>query len=299
MHLTGYTNIMNTDVKKDAIEKMKARAAGGPRRSGVKWKMDDIRNSKLESGSFDVVIEKSTLDFIVAESLADALKMIFHIHRILKLGGKYITVSMHPPSVVLPLLRPIQSKHQALVSVSLPPPSQPSPLLSDRQQKQDDVTSNSIQHKEGQLHPQSTPKFVKIPPPSSAPPSTRPTFVYCYERNQKEDFFEGLVSDACKEIEKRWAESREKVSSKKRQILEKEFQRRGKGQGFLPLKHAYHVLFDELEPISTEYSFEDFTLDLLRFRSSRSARRNEEKEDRGEAMNISVEEACSFLEEMG
>jgi len=44
---------------------MKARAAGGPRRSGVKWKMDDIRNSKLESGSFDVVIEKSTLgDFI-------------------------------------------------------------------------------------------------------------------------------------------------------------------------------------------------------------------------------------------
>jgi len=47
------------------------------------------------------------------------------------------------------------------------------------------------------------------------------------------------------------------------------------------------------------YSFEDFTLDLLRFRSSRSARRNEEKEDRGEAMNISVEEACSFLEEMG
>jgi len=51
--------------------------------------------------------------------------------------------------------------------------------------------------------------------------------------------------------------------------------------------------------VDFRYSFKDFAQDLLEFRSSRSAKAKEAKESREEAMSISVEEACSFLEAMG
>eukprot|EP00471_Norrisiella_sphaerica_P012697 CAMPEP_0184497236 /NCGR_PEP_ID=MMETSP0113_2-20130426/35998_1 /TAXON_ID=91329 /ORGANISM="Norrisiella sphaerica, Strain BC52" /LENGTH=352 /DNA_ID=CAMNT_0026884245 /DNA_START=81 /DNA_END=1139 /DNA_ORIENTATION=+ len=229
LHREGFRDIVNTDVSFEAINRMKARA--DEKFTGMTWKMDDIRDSKLQEETFEVVIDKSTLDFLVAEKLKDALQMLFNVHKVLKLGGKYITISMHPPSIFLPLLTP-----------------------------------HSPESKSGQ---QSAIEYAEVPPPSSAPPSMISTFVYCYTRTLKGSFFESL-EDACGEVERRWAESKDAISAEKMCKLKAGFKARGEN-GTLDLKSLYEVLFKDVEPISEEYPYEDFCVDMQKFRELKNS----------------------------
>lgn len=60
----GYKNIVNIDYSAVVIEKMRARHAGA--RQEMIWKEMDVRNLEFDDDSFDVAIDKGTMDAMLA-----------------------------------------------------------------------------------------------------------------------------------------------------------------------------------------------------------------------------------------
>ena len=62
--------------------------------------------SQIQDESYDAVIDKALLDCLIAERLdrSGPIKMIQEIHRILKMGGIFITISSGTPETRRPLL---------------------------------------------------------------------------------------------------------------------------------------------------------------------------------------------------
>eukprot|EP01027_Heterolobosea_sp_BB2_P013796 GEZU01019852.1.p1 GENE.GEZU01019852.1~~GEZU01019852.1.p1 ORF type:complete len:114 (-),score=35.10 GEZU01019852.1:92-433(-) len=68
------------------------------------WDVMDIRDMKVPDESFDVVLDKGTMDaLLVGEKVfdeecdPDAEKMIAEAYRVIKKGGKYIQISFGQP----------------------------------------------------------------------------------------------------------------------------------------------------------------------------------------------------------
>ena len=59
----------------------------------------DVRDLKYESNSFDVVIDKSTMDALLCGDTcySDVAKMLNEVQRVLKIGGYYIVISYGQP----------------------------------------------------------------------------------------------------------------------------------------------------------------------------------------------------------
>ncbi|MGH0154304.1 UNVERIFIED_CONTAM: hypothetical protein FKN15_027046 [Acipenser sinensis] len=64
MHSCGFTSITNIDYSAVCIEAMAARHRGCP---GMDWRQMDARSLTFAEGSFDVVLEKGTLDAMMVE----------------------------------------------------------------------------------------------------------------------------------------------------------------------------------------------------------------------------------------
>ena len=91
----GYTNLVNVDFSEVVIHNM------AEKRPDMSWIRMDIRDMPLEGGSFDVVLDKGTLDALEVdsseESVKDLERTLHEVYRVLRPGGKYIQISFcHP-----------------------------------------------------------------------------------------------------------------------------------------------------------------------------------------------------------
>ena len=82
------------DNSKECIEFMRHRTR---QKHGLKWAEVDLqlRGALLEFGSFDVIIDKSTLDAVVCVGDRAACGMVWNVTQALKPDGVYMVVSCH------------------------------------------------------------------------------------------------------------------------------------------------------------------------------------------------------------
>ncbi len=97
MYDDGYLNIVNTDISPIVIDNMKQRNICRPT---MKWDVDDVLGMQYNNESFDVVIDKSTLDAILCgkQSFMNAAIMLAEVQRVLKTGGIYLIISYGSPA---------------------------------------------------------------------------------------------------------------------------------------------------------------------------------------------------------
>ena len=94
----GYTNVVNVDISSVVIKQMKERNA--ELRPKMQWLVMDITDmSAFDSNSFDIAIDKSTIDALLCgdDSFLMVAKMLKETQRILRAGGHYFAVSYGKP----------------------------------------------------------------------------------------------------------------------------------------------------------------------------------------------------------
>ncbi|XP_068455459.1 EEF1A lysine methyltransferase 4 [Clinocottus analis] len=104
MYRAGYRSVTNIDYSSVCIRAMRARHAGCP---GMTWHQMDARRLSFPDASFDVVIEKATLDaFMVDEktpwepsppAAAFIHQALTEVRRCLKPGGRFVSVTFASP----------------------------------------------------------------------------------------------------------------------------------------------------------------------------------------------------------
>ncbi|GJN04024.1 hypothetical protein PR202_ga21532 [Eleusine coracana subsp. coracana] len=101
----GYQDIVNIDISSVVIDQMKKKYHDKPQlKYGCKGHV------RFQSGSFDAVIDKGTLDSIMCgqNSQENATKMLEEVNRILTETGVYILITYGDPSYRLRLLKDMQ-----------------------------------------------------------------------------------------------------------------------------------------------------------------------------------------------
>ncbi|KAI7872481.1 S-adenosyl-L-methionine-dependent methyltransferase [Spinellus fusiger] len=104
MYNDGYKNITNIDYSKTVIDTMKKRCAHQPE---MKWLEMDIRDLQFSDCSFDVVIDKGTMDALMcdqgdvwdpSEDLIREVKAeVDQVERVLKVGGVFLYITFGQP----------------------------------------------------------------------------------------------------------------------------------------------------------------------------------------------------------
>lgn len=90
----GYEDIVNIDFSSKVISQMEERYK--EKYTKMQWKVIDVLNmQEFDSGYFNVIIDKGTLDSVVCSdnSVPDVTKMISEVHRVLVSGGKFICIT--------------------------------------------------------------------------------------------------------------------------------------------------------------------------------------------------------------
>ena len=98
MYDEGYTNITNNDISPFCIEQMAKR--NEKTRPKMKWDVMDCTDMTYGDNTFDLIIDKSTIDAILCGDNADLMvaKMLKECQRVLKEGGYYVAISYGLPS---------------------------------------------------------------------------------------------------------------------------------------------------------------------------------------------------------
>ncbi|KAK9725347.1 hypothetical protein RND81_05G137600 [Saponaria officinalis] len=101
----GYVDIVNIDISSVVIEAMKKKYSNSPKLTYITMDVRDM--STFQTGSFDAVIDKGTLDSILCgdNSKQNSSMMLEEIWRVLKDKGVYILITYGVPSYRLDLLR--------------------------------------------------------------------------------------------------------------------------------------------------------------------------------------------------
>jgi len=109
MYDQGWRNITNIDFSKTCIDQGR-RSQSSQNRPGLKWLVMDACSMTFEDYSFDVAVDKGTLDAIACSEAFDWLlpRMARSVARVLRPGGAWVCVSFTPPEIALPLLRECQ-----------------------------------------------------------------------------------------------------------------------------------------------------------------------------------------------
>lgn len=101
----GYQDVINIDISSVVVEAMQKKYSNRPQ---LKYMKMDVRDmSEFDTGSFDAIIDKGTLDSILCgqNSQQNAAKMLHEIGRVLKDKGIYVLITYGAPSYRLRLLR--------------------------------------------------------------------------------------------------------------------------------------------------------------------------------------------------
>lgn len=91
----GFQNITNIDVSEVVIRQM---TSINTHRTSMKFLCMDAMNTKFENESYNVVLDKGTLDALMPddteETIAQIDKYFAEIKRVLKLGGRFVCISL-------------------------------------------------------------------------------------------------------------------------------------------------------------------------------------------------------------
>ena len=94
----GFTNVVNVDISPVVINQMRERNVH--ERPLMEWRVMDVTNmNELENNSFDLAIDKSTIDALLCgdDSFVMVAKMMKETQRVLKTGGVYFAISYGKP----------------------------------------------------------------------------------------------------------------------------------------------------------------------------------------------------------
>lgn len=93
MYEEGYKDIQSMDYSPEAIEEMKVKYPH------LEWKVMDVRKMDYQTGEFDSIVDKGTLDclFFLDETNEEIKKMLAEVSRILKPEGQYVVVTCGHP----------------------------------------------------------------------------------------------------------------------------------------------------------------------------------------------------------
>lgn len=96
MYDDGYRNIKNIDISHNVIKTMAERNKD---KEGMIYEVMDVRDLKYEDNSFDLAVDKSTIDALLCgeDAFINVAKMIKEVQRVLKVGGYYMIVSYGTP----------------------------------------------------------------------------------------------------------------------------------------------------------------------------------------------------------
>ena len=94
----GYEDITNIDFSNKVISIMEEKCKGKFPKMSFKV-MDVLDMKEIQTGSFNTVIDKGTLDSVLCgdNSVPNAQKMISEVHRVLAPGGHYICITYGHP----------------------------------------------------------------------------------------------------------------------------------------------------------------------------------------------------------
>ncbi|KAF5355280.1 hypothetical protein D9758_006080 [Tetrapyrgos nigripes] len=105
MYEDGYKNIVNIDYSAVVIEQMQNRHGGV--RPEMQWHEMDVRDLKFEKGTFDVAIDKGTMDAMMTakgdiwnppqQVIDDCTKEASEVIRVLKEQGSFIYLTFGQP----------------------------------------------------------------------------------------------------------------------------------------------------------------------------------------------------------
>ncbi|KAK1928594.1 Methyltransferase-like protein 13 [Phytophthora citrophthora] len=89
----GFSSLLSVDFSERVIDEMRRK------HPALQWQVMDMTDMRtLESGSFDLVMDKGAIDALMAEDTAeikqDATKMLREVRRVLAPGGRYCCVTM-------------------------------------------------------------------------------------------------------------------------------------------------------------------------------------------------------------
>ncbi|XP_044527809.1 eEF1A lysine and N-terminal methyltransferase isoform X1 [Gracilinanus agilis] len=92
----GYQDIVNIDISEVVIKQMKERNAS--RRPQMSFQQMDMTKMEFPDASFQVVLDKGTLDAILTDEEEKTLekvdKMLAEVGRVLQVGGRYLCISL-------------------------------------------------------------------------------------------------------------------------------------------------------------------------------------------------------------
>ncbi|XP_053930777.1 EEF1A lysine methyltransferase 4 [Cuculus canorus] len=104
LHERGYTDVTSIDFSPACIAAMRARYAHCP---GLHWAVMDIRALAFPDATFDVVLEKGTLDVLMVEetdpwdvspqAAAAMHRVLAEVSRVLRPGGCFISITFAQP----------------------------------------------------------------------------------------------------------------------------------------------------------------------------------------------------------
>lgn len=93
----GYQNLVNIDLCEEVIDLQQQR------HPQLVWKVMDARDLQFSDESFDVVVDKSTIDTLMCfnDGKKCVHQMLLESRRVLRPGGRYICISLHSEEEVL------------------------------------------------------------------------------------------------------------------------------------------------------------------------------------------------------
>lgn len=113
LYQDGYRNLTSVDLSPIVIEQMQAKAAAASQ-GEIKWQVADMLDMPYANQTFDVVIEKGTMDVLFvdnnqpfdpkAEVKHRVFKMLDETHRVLRPAGVFISVTFAQPHFRKPFL---------------------------------------------------------------------------------------------------------------------------------------------------------------------------------------------------
>ncbi|KAF9956097.1 hypothetical protein BGZ72_003034 [Mortierella alpina] len=126
MYDDGFHNIVNIDFSKTVIDNMTEKCKD---RVGMEWIEMDIRDLKFEDGSFDIVIDKGTMDALMCdrgdvwnpdeELVKTVAEEVDEVVRVLKVGGKFLYITFGQPHFRKPhLVRPCWTVETSTLGVA-------------------------------------------------------------------------------------------------------------------------------------------------------------------------------------
>ncbi|KAM7484919.1 hypothetical protein LguiA_000928 [Lonicera macranthoides] len=101
----GYEDVVNIDISSVVIEAMRKKYSNRPQLKYIEMDVRDM--SAFQTGSFDAIVDKGTLDSLLCghNSQQNAAKMLQEVSRVLKNTGVYILITYGAPAYRLQLLR--------------------------------------------------------------------------------------------------------------------------------------------------------------------------------------------------